>query len=341
MEWPTTVVFGRNESLTETDLRRFADCLHSTTSFKPKVVDWYQRWVRQFAGFSSARRLSPWEDSALGAFLKDPQTNLAGWQLRQAQDAIERYRRFRLREFRRASNDRAVPGTWDGAIIALREELRLQQKSLRTEKTYVHWAKDFSRSLSAGTPEAVDQRHVRSYLTELAVTRGVASSTQKQAFIALLFFFRHVLHRSIDDLSETVRARKPRRLPGGAMTVRSGKWDKDRVTLLPAQFRDPAPGGRIRRQDRTGATRARRREHNDDLHACCYPEQAGRDQPRGQAADGRGWLAPRARSLRRRRITRSTARTPVAFIESRRYALGPKQLLSLFAASPPTTPRSE
>ncbi|NBF40762.1 MAG: integron integrase [Spirochaetes bacterium] len=165
----------------------------------------------------------------------------------------------------------------------MREELRLQQKSLRTEKTYVHWARDFSRSLSAGAPGTVDQRDVRSYLTELALTRGVASSTQKQAFVALLFLFRHVLHRNIDDLSETVRVRKPRRLPvvlsrdeitrifarlsdtsllmcrliyggglrlseclglrihdldvpGGAMTVRSGKWDKDRVTLLPARL---------------------------------------------------------------------------------------------------------
>jgi hypothetical protein len=199
--------------LTETDLRRFADHLRKTTSFKPKVLDWYQKWVREFATFSSEHRLSPWEESALKAFLEDQQTTLEEWQLRQARDAIERYRRFRLREHQRTSQDPPVPGTWDSAIIALREELRLQQKSLRTEKTYVHWARDFSRSLSAGTPGVVDQRDVRSYLTELAVTRGVASSTQKQAFIALLFLFRHVLHRSIDDLSETVRARKPRRLP--------------------------------------------------------------------------------------------------------------------------------
>ena len=152
--------------MTETDLRRFADYLHSTTSFKPKVVDWHQRWVRQFARFSSAHRLSPWEDSSLETFLDDQQAALAGWQLRQARDAIGRYRRFRLREFRRTSNDRSVPQTWDGAIIALREELRLQQKSPRTEKTYVHWARDFSRGLSSSSPDTVHQSDVRGYLTE-------------------------------------------------------------------------------------------------------------------------------------------------------------------------------
>ena len=79
-------------------------------------------------------------------------------------DAIERcntgrdYRRFRLREHQRTSQDPPVPGTWDSAIIALREELRLQQKSLRTEKTYVHWARDFSRSLSAGMSRTAHTR---------------------------------------------------------------------------------------------------------------------------------------------------------------------------------------
>ena len=48
--------------------------------------------------------------------LKKP--TLEEWQLRQAQDAIELYRRFRLREHQRTPQDPPVPGTWDSAIIA-------------------------------------------------------------------------------------------------------------------------------------------------------------------------------------------------------------------------------
>ncbi|NBF39461.1 MAG: hypothetical protein GVY14_03505 [Spirochaetes bacterium] len=70
--------------MTETNLRRFADHLRKTTPFKPQVLDWYQKWVREFAAFSSGHRLSPWEDSALKAFLEDRQTTLEEWQLRQA-----------------------------------------------------------------------------------------------------------------------------------------------------------------------------------------------------------------------------------------------------------------
>ena len=43
--------------------------------------------------------------------------------------------------------------------------------------------------------------------------RHVSSSTQNQAFNALLFLFRDVLKIAIDDLSQTVRAKRGQRLP--------------------------------------------------------------------------------------------------------------------------------
>jgi site-specific recombinase XerD len=41
----------------------------------------------------------------------------------------------------------------------------------------------------------------------------VSSSTQNQAFNALLFLFRNILKIAIDDLSQTVRAKRGQRLP--------------------------------------------------------------------------------------------------------------------------------
>ncbi len=66
-------------------------------------------------------------------------------------------------------------------MISLREELRLQSTALRTEKTYVHWVRDFYRHVQDKSPSRVDDADVRSYLTELTLRRGVALSTQKQA----------------------------------------------------------------------------------------------------------------------------------------------------------------
>ena len=54
---------------------------------------------------------------------------------------------------------------------------------------------------------------INAFLTHLAVKEKVAALTQNQALSALLFLYRHVLGRDVDDLGEVIRARKPKRLP--------------------------------------------------------------------------------------------------------------------------------
>ena len=54
---------------------------------------------------------------------------------------------------------------------------------------------------------------INAFLTHLAVKEKVSASTQNQALSALLFLYRHVLGRTIGDLGEVIRARRPQRLP--------------------------------------------------------------------------------------------------------------------------------
>lgn len=80
---------------------------------------------------------------------------------------------------------------------------------------YLHWIRRFleftagrySGIEAAGAPEA------KAFLESLAVDRNVSASTQNQAFSALLFLFGKVLERPLGDLGDTVRARRPSRLP--------------------------------------------------------------------------------------------------------------------------------
>jgi site-specific recombinase XerD len=53
---------------------------------------------------------------------------------------------------------------------------------------------------------------VESFLTDLAVRRRVAASTQNQALNALVFLYRQVLHQEAGEFS-AVRAKRPVRLP--------------------------------------------------------------------------------------------------------------------------------
>jgi len=54
---------------------------------------------------------------------------------------------------------------------------------------------------------------IEAFLTHLAVEQNVAASTQNQAFSALLFLYRQVLHKDLDGPIDALRASKPRRLP--------------------------------------------------------------------------------------------------------------------------------
>ena len=61
----------------------------------------------------------------------------------------------------------------------------------------------------------VGTQEVRGFLSDLAVREHVAASTQNQAFNALLFFYRHVLHREFGQLDGVVRAKHHRYVPVG------------------------------------------------------------------------------------------------------------------------------
>ena len=91
--------------------------------------------------------------------------------------------------------------------------LRLQHKSYRTEGTYLGWIRRFLAFPPTARSARIDASCVTHYLTFLSVERRVSSSTQQQAFNALLFFFRSVLNQSIEGLSSTVRAPRTARLP--------------------------------------------------------------------------------------------------------------------------------
>lgn len=98
--------------------------------------------------------------------------------------------------------------------------LRAQHYSRRTEKTYIEWVTRFIRyhnpGLSYGEitihPKDMGQPHLENYITHLATARKVSASTQNQALCAIIFFFREILGKPIENPT-LVRPQKPERLP--------------------------------------------------------------------------------------------------------------------------------
>ncbi|MFC1815980.1 integron integrase [Thermodesulfobacteriota bacterium] len=102
---------------------------------------------------------------------------------------------------------------WDHAIDTLAAEIKTRHYSRKTLKTYADWVRKFQRYLDDKPPDELSSIDVKRYLTYLAVQCRVASSTQNQAFNALLFLYRHVLKKDFGDQRDVPRAKKSKYLP--------------------------------------------------------------------------------------------------------------------------------
>jgi hypothetical protein len=78
----------------------------------------------------------------------------------------------------------------------LREVLRLKHYSIRTERTYADWVRRYVQFHRMKSREEMvpGEPKVEAFLSDLAVRGQVAVSTQNQAFNALVFVYREVLH---------------------------------------------------------------------------------------------------------------------------------------------------
>lgn len=95
----------------------------------------------------------------------------------------------------------------------LRDHLRTRHYSIRTEATYVDWARRFILFHGKRHPQDMGAAEVEAFLTHLAVDRHVSASTQNQAKAAILYLYKQVLGIELAWLDEVVQAKTPRRLP--------------------------------------------------------------------------------------------------------------------------------
>lgn len=100
-----------------------------------------------------------------------------------------------------------------GLLQRMRECIRYQHYSLRTEAAYIHWARAFIRFHQMRHPRTMGAPEVREFLRWLTTERRVSASTHRQALAALLFLYRQVLGQNLPWLSELERPQIKPRLP--------------------------------------------------------------------------------------------------------------------------------
>jgi site-specific recombinase XerD len=96
----------------------------------------------------------------------------------------------------------------------VREVMRLKHYSIRTETSYCDWIKRYAKFHAMRSREDLQPAEAKMelFLSDLAVNGHVAPSTQNQAFNALLFLYREILHQDLGQVN-ALRADRPARIP--------------------------------------------------------------------------------------------------------------------------------
>lgn len=95
----------------------------------------------------------------------------------------------------------------------VRALIRIRHYSIRTEQTYIQWIRRYILFHGKRHPRDMGAEEITAFLSDLAVRKHVARSTQNQALAALLFLYRDVLQITLPWLDDVQRAKTPQRLP--------------------------------------------------------------------------------------------------------------------------------
>jgi len=95
----------------------------------------------------------------------------------------------------------------------VRERVRYDHYSMRTEQAYVFWVRRFVRFHEPRHPRELGGPEVERFLTHLATVDRVASSTHRQALAAVLYLYRRVFGVELPWMSGIGRPRAQPQVP--------------------------------------------------------------------------------------------------------------------------------
>jgi hypothetical protein len=183
-----------------------------------KNIPFYAYWASRFLAFRHKETGSD-VSIAVAEFLQSLKGDqiTADWQIKQAEDAVRLYlAHFKGEVKPESTRAESVDGDvfdTDHLIAETKRLIRLEHYSYSTERTYIDWINRFFQYMRETNGAPVDRPNpgdIKNYLTHLAIKKRVSSSTQNQAFNALLFLFRDILKVDIGDISWVTRAsRRP------------------------------------------------------------------------------------------------------------------------------------
>ena len=112
----------------------------------PHKVPFYLKWIGMYYRFSKKLGFS---DNTRDDFINTLYSQYPDWQIEQAEKAVSIYLSFIGKDAQLRTQVQTKDNlNWNNVIFNMKEEIRLQNKSLQTERTYIYWVKKFSTYIS-------------------------------------------------------------------------------------------------------------------------------------------------------------------------------------------------
>ena len=103
--------------------------------------------------------------------------------------------------------------SWIELYDKLESAIKVRHYSPKTLDAYRSWIRKLQAFTKSKDPRLLSMEDVRDFLSFLAVEKKVSSSSQNQAFNALLFLFTHGLEREFGKIEGVVRAKRRPYIP--------------------------------------------------------------------------------------------------------------------------------
>jgi integron integrase len=180
---------------------------------------YFAYWVSRFFTYAAKRKVSvdEYRESVVNAYIDELRADerIREWQPRQAEEALKLYF-FHYLGKPGPGPEAASPKCTADALSEMSRAIRLKHYAYSTERSYMQWGDRFLAYAAKTEGKKIGDiatEDMRDFLTHLALEQRVSASTQNQAFNALLFLFRNVLHKDVSGLSTAVRAKRGPKLP--------------------------------------------------------------------------------------------------------------------------------
>lgn len=193
----------------------FKKYLFEDINIKSKYIKYYIFWVVDCLKYNSKIIGKKVDQPEKNSFINHLSKNHQDWQVNQADYAIKLYNFFlnKQEQIPELQTSQNYHDLWEEIILKIKNRLRLKQRSYSTEKTYLTWLKQFHNYYKSINPYTLSGENLQDFLTYLAVEKKVAPATQNQALNALVFLYRYVLEKDIENVIDAVRSKHKRKLP--------------------------------------------------------------------------------------------------------------------------------